>query len=315
MNRKTSQYLRLGILVLAGILFLIFSIYLIGKQKNMFRPVVKINTYFTDVKGLELGNNVRFSGINVGIVSKIELINYTTVKVEMAIDRKVIKYIRSDAKVEISNDGLMGNHILIIHPGSEHVEPVADEGTLLTKTSITTEELLTEAKIILQNTKLITENLIVISNKMNNGQGDFSKLLNENDLSDNIDTISQRLLHLANEMDHITTKISKGKGDISQLINNDHLSKKANSILAKIDSVAVLGMKVADNLQATSLHLNEGKGLIQKLVYDSLMSDNLDTTLMKINESLDETKKAVKTVNDSWILNVFSKKKKEENKK
>ena len=315
MNRKISQYLRLGILVLAGLVFLLGSVYLIGKQQNMFRPVVKINTYFSDVKGLELGNNVRFSGINVGTVSKIELINHAMVRVEMSIDRKIIKFIKKDAQVEISNDGLMGNNILIIHPGTGEEEAVVEGDELLSKTSITTDELLTEAKNILQNSKLITNNLIEISSKLNNGDGDFSMLLNENKVSSNLDLISKRIMHLADEMEEITGKIDHGDGDIGRLLNKDDLTQKANTILARIDSISVLSMKAVENLHDVAVQLKEGDGVVQKLVYDTTMSNKFDTTLLKINESLDEARKAVKTVDDSWILNVFSKKKKEGKKK
>lgn len=311
MSRKNGQYFRLGILVLAGLVFFLFSVYLIGKQQNMFRPVVKVNTYFSDVKGLELGNNIRFSGINVGTVSKIELINYTTVRVEMAIDRKIIKFIRKDAQVEISNDGLMGNNILIIHPGSEAVEAIDEGDELLSKTSITTDELLTEAKSILQNTKIITNDLIEISGKMNNGDGDFSLFLNKKKVSSSIDSISRRIMQLTDEVKQITWKINHGDGDIGKLLNKDDLTQKSNAILIRIDSISVLSMKAIENLHDATVHIKDGEGVIQKLVYDTTMSHKLDTTFLKINESLDEAKKAVKTVEKSWILNVFSKKKKE----
>ena len=314
MKRQTSQYLRLGILVLAGLVFFMVSVYLIGKQQNMFKPVIKITTRFSDVKGLQLGNNVRFSGIDVGTVSGIELIDNKTVRVEMAIDKKLKKFIRKNSMVEISNDGLMGNNILIIHSGSEEEASVEEGDELLSKTSITTDELLTEAKSILQNSKLITNNLIEISTKMNNGNGDFSKLLNENNLSSGIDSISNRLMKLSSDMEQITWKINHGNGDIGKLLNEDDLTRKTSAILNKIDSVSILGLKTVENLHDASLQIKEGNGVVQKLIYDTLTSQKLDTTLLKINGSLDEAKKAVKTVERSWILNIFSKKKKKSEK-
>ena len=53
----------------------VFAIFLIGKQKNLFNPVFKLTTTFNNISGLQVGNNIRFSGINVGTVDNINIIN------------------------------------------------------------------------------------------------------------------------------------------------------------------------------------------------------------------------------------------------
>jgi phospholipid/cholesterol/gamma-HCH transport system substrate-binding protein len=51
---------------------------------------------FQNVSGLEVGNNVLFSGINVGTVSEIQLVTDTSVVVRLLIQRRT-KFIKSDA--------------------------------------------------------------------------------------------------------------------------------------------------------------------------------------------------------------------------
>jgi phospholipid/cholesterol/gamma-HCH transport system substrate-binding protein len=55
---------------------------------------------FQNVSGLEVGNNVLFSGINVGTVSEIQLVTDTSVVVRLLIQRRT-KFIKSDAIASI----------------------------------------------------------------------------------------------------------------------------------------------------------------------------------------------------------------------
>lgn len=48
----------------------------------MFGKTFKLASVFYDVNGLTVGNNVRYSGIDVGTVEKIEIINDSTVSIE-----------------------------------------------------------------------------------------------------------------------------------------------------------------------------------------------------------------------------------------
>ena len=67
--------IRLGLFIIGGLVIFVFAIFLIGKQKNLFNPVFKLTTTFNNISGLQVGNNIRFSGINVGTVDNINIIN------------------------------------------------------------------------------------------------------------------------------------------------------------------------------------------------------------------------------------------------
>lgn len=73
--------IRLGLFVAGGLALFVLAIFIIGKQKNLFDPVFKLTATFYNVSGLQVGNNVRFSGIPVGTVDNIIIINYLTVRV------------------------------------------------------------------------------------------------------------------------------------------------------------------------------------------------------------------------------------------
>ncbi|MDF1518599.1 MAG: MCE family protein, partial [Lutibacter sp.] len=69
MNTHSTKFkVRLGLFVAAGFVLFGIAIFLIGRQKNLFNPVFSLSTTFYNVSGLQVGNNIRFSGINVGTV-------------------------------------------------------------------------------------------------------------------------------------------------------------------------------------------------------------------------------------------------------
>ena len=82
--RNTKKHnIRLGFFVAIGVLLFIISIYYIGTQINFFSKKFQVSGVFTDISGLKVGNNARFSGINVGTVSKVQIINDSLVRVDL----------------------------------------------------------------------------------------------------------------------------------------------------------------------------------------------------------------------------------------
>ena len=75
MNKTINEKLKLGVFVIIGSLLFIVAVYLIGNRQNMFTKTFSISANFNNISGLILGNNVRYSGINVGTVKSIEIIN------------------------------------------------------------------------------------------------------------------------------------------------------------------------------------------------------------------------------------------------
>ena len=118
MEKSVAQKLRLGIFVILGTIIFIMAVYFIGNRQQFFGKTETLKAHFENVNGLQEGNNVRFSGINVGYVKKIEIINDTLINVEMNIDKSAMKFIKKNAVASIASDGLVGNMIVNITPNS-----------------------------------------------------------------------------------------------------------------------------------------------------------------------------------------------------
>jgi phospholipid/cholesterol/gamma-HCH transport system substrate-binding protein len=117
-NHSPQFKARLGIFIAGGIAIFVIAIFIIGKQQNLFNPVFKITTNFYNISGLQVGNNIRFSGIDVGIVDNIKIINDSTVQVDMLVRKDVQQFIKSDSEASIGSEGIIGDKIVIITQGS-----------------------------------------------------------------------------------------------------------------------------------------------------------------------------------------------------
>ena len=87
MSKESGSSWKLGIFVILGLALFVSTIYFVGEQKNIFGNTFHIRAQFKTVSGLKVGNNVRFSGINIGNVNEVELLTDTSVMVDLVIKK------------------------------------------------------------------------------------------------------------------------------------------------------------------------------------------------------------------------------------
>ena len=316
MGKSKNRPLKLGLMVAVGLILFSIAVYYLGSKQNLFSSSVDIKTYFQDVKGLMEGNKVQYSGITVGFVSNIEIVQDTIILVEMSVDKEVARFIRSDSKVEINSDGLMGSKIISIYPGTTGTPSISENDVLQTRESIEFQDVLKEAQTVIQESKKITQSLMEISRKINSGEGDLAALLNDNTLTTRFAQIENEMLQITgetkeviNNTNQIVEKINRGEGDLGRLINDTVITDDLHAAMQNIESITVKTDSVAKELYLFTEELNKGNGIIHRLVYDTEMADNVDTSLVKINRSMDDVVDAANAIEKSWIFNLFSKNK------
>jgi len=194
MNTHTEKFkIRLGLFVLIGFLLFAGTIFIIGKQNYLFDPVFKVSTTFYNVSGLQVGNNVRFSGITVGTVDKIRVINDSTVQVDMIIQQSMQEFIKIDSKVSLGSDGLIGDRILLITHGGAGSTMIQDGQFLVSFEPVETDDILKSVEISALNAEIITKELAEILAKINSGEGTLGRLIQDTTLADNISATIKNL--------------------------------------------------------------------------------------------------------------------------
>ena len=171
MKNTRSQKLRLGFFVILGTILFITGVYLIGQRQNMFKKTFMISAYFQNVNGLQNGNNVRYSGIDIGSVKGITMINDSTIKVDMAIEEKIISHIKKNAIATIGSDGLVGNMIVNIVPGIGIDALISNGDIIETYSKIGADDILSTLSVSSENAALLTSDLLKITTAMIEGKG------------------------------------------------------------------------------------------------------------------------------------------------
>jgi phospholipid/cholesterol/gamma-HCH transport system substrate-binding protein len=194
MDTQTQKFkIRLGLFIAGGLTLFVLAIFIIGKQKNLFSPVFKLTSTFSNVSGLQVGNNIRFSGINVGTVDNISIINDSTVKVNMMIKKDVKQFIKSDCEVAIGSEGLIGDRLLVITQGSSDA-PLVKEGQQLASTEpVELDAIMASLQVTAENAEIISQQLAEIMFKLNSGEGTLGRLIQDTTIAENF---SQTMLNI-----------------------------------------------------------------------------------------------------------------------
>ena len=211
MKKESGFTWKLGMFVIIGLVLFVGTIYFVGKQKNLFGNTFHLKAQFKTVSGLKEGNNVRFSGINIGTVNGIELITDTSVLVDLVIKKDVQKFIKTDAIASIGSDGLMGDKVLTISPGTGNGQTVVNNALINSKSAVEMADVMASLKTSVDNAGIITGQLAEVSYKINNGNGALSKLISDEGFSNSMKSTLTNLQTSSNEFAQFTTNLNDGK--------------------------------------------------------------------------------------------------------
>ena len=262
MDSYTQKFkFRLGLFVAGGLALFVLAIFIIGKQQNLFNPVYKLTTTFSNVSGLQIGNNVRFSGINVGTVGDITIINDTTVKVDLAINKDVWQFIKTDCKVTLGSEGIIGDKLIIITQGSPSAKLLEEGQSLFSIEPIETNAIIAKLDVTATNAEIISHQLSEIAFEINKGHGTITRLIQDSILAVNL---NQTIANL--------NKFSSG------LIGSDVL-------MASLKITAGNAENISHQLAEILNKVNRGEGTLGRLIQDSTIAENLNQTILNLKKS------------------------------
>jgi len=169
---KTQLELKVGIFVFIGLIILTIFILSIGGIKT-WSSGYYININFNFVNGVKIGAPVRFAGVDVGEVKKINLEfipdqNRSNVRLLVWV-RGILK-IPVDSSVWVNTLGLLGEKYIEIMPGKDYLNSVEGNGSMKGVDPLPIHEIFNRAESILHN---LDDGIIKIMNK----EGSLGKLI------------------------------------------------------------------------------------------------------------------------------------------
>lgn len=239
MKTTPGQRIKIGLFTTVGILIIIFAVFFIGNQKSLFSSTIKVSGLFKNVNGLQIGNNVRFAGINIGVVNDIEIMNDTTVKVVLLINTDVKKFIKKDAKMSIGSDGLMGDKLVVVAPGSGAANSEVNDGDQISSVNpVDVDKIIAKLTKIEDNAGDLIDNLSQVVAKVNNGKGSIGRLLNSDKLSKDLEgTVNQAKATMAGVHNTSATLNEDLKAAQHNFLLKGFFKKKQKAAKAKADSI------------------------------------------------------------------------------
>jgi phospholipid/cholesterol/gamma-HCH transport system substrate-binding protein len=314
MEKTASQKINLGLFVIIGLLIFVLAVYFIGSKQNMFGKTNHLETTFTNVNGLQLGNSVRYSGISVGTVRGIEMVNDTTIRVDMIIDKSIFSYIKKDAIATIGSDGLVGNMIINIIPGKGNQPSVESGDEIQSFNRIRTEDMLSTLNITNKNAATLTANLLKITDKMIEGKGTMGSLLNDTLISRDL-AETMRYLKLTTKsasesiikLDQLIVSLDK-KNNVLGVIKDTAVANNLKTTIANLEKSTTEINKVVSNLNATILDIKDGKGTINYLANDPELVQKIDSTMTNINQASIKLNENMEAMRHNFLFSGYFKK-------
>lgn len=287
-----------GLFIIIGLLFLLAGILTIGNLHETFVRKIKVTVLFDDVSGLQAGNNIWFSGVKIGTVSKLNFIGRSQVRVIMKIDEKAVPYIRKDAKVKLSTDGLIGNKILVIYGGTEMAHPVEEGDTLGIEKTFSTEDMMNTFQENNKNFLVISNNLKNMSIKLANGEGTVGKLLKDESLYNSISAATESLKAASLNAQQMVVKLSDfsskldDKGTLAnQLVTDTVVFNSFKKSVLQIQNISDTAKQLVSNLKNASTNPKSPLGVMlhDEKTGTELKSaiTNLETSSKKLDEDLE----------------------------
>ena len=314
MEKTTSQKMRLGLFVIIGLLLFVLAVYFIGDKQKMFGKTNHLKAVFNNVSGLQLGNNVRYSGINVGTVHGIEMINDSTIKVDMLIDKTIFPHIRKNAIATIGSDGLVGNMIINIIPGKEMEAAVNPGDEIQSLSRIRTDDLLNTLGVTNKNAALLTADLLKITQEINQGKGTVGLLIKDSTVANNLKETMRYLKITGQGTSESVTKLNRlistleNKDNVIGFLKDTAIANDMKAVVRNLDQSSTEINKVVSNLNSTITNIKDGKGAMNYLSNNPELVRKIDSTMTNINDASSRLNENMEALKHNFLFRGYFKK-------
>jgi phospholipid/cholesterol/gamma-HCH transport system substrate-binding protein len=308
--------IKLGLLVSTGLVVLILSFYVIGKNHNLFGSGFVLKARFSQLDGLAEGNNVLFSGIQAGTVKNIDIINDTTIEVVLLIDNKIKSYIHENALAAIGTEGLMGNKIVNIMPIKGNSQIVKNGDLLTAQQPFNKEDMLQMLAKTNNNIAAITET--VKGTVLRVDSSDVFKVINDKNLGaslrstfDNINKASARASEMMNGLNQLVVQMKTGKGAAGLILTDTAFAGTLRETLSNIkfasNNTNKLTVRLNDLVNNVNQNLFYGKGSIHSLLRDSVMAEKLSSSMENVRKGTAAFNQNMEALKHNFLLHGYFK--------
>ncbi|MFN8351344.1 MAG: MlaD family protein [Flavobacteriales bacterium] len=307
--------IRLGLFVLAGTAVLVVGLYLLGSKRDLFRRTIQVEAVFQQVGGLRPGNNVRYMGINVGTVERIEILNDTAVRVLLSIREADSEHIRADAVATVGTDGLMGNRLVNLSPGDGSGAPIREGVRLPSSVPLDTDLMLRTLDRTNANLAVITDEVRVLAGKLNQ-PGNAVDLLTDTVLAADLSAALVELRAAAENartatagIDALMGDVRSGKGALGALVSDPASEQQVRALLGNLQHVSDSLQALTNGLGSFARDLNSTSGLAHSLLTDTALAGDVRRTISRLDTGTLLLNEDLRALQRNWLFRRYFKEK------
>lgn len=310
MKSENKRSVIVGIFVFIGIAILVTGVLTLGGQQKKFIQTVHLRAIFDDIGGLQVGNNVWFSGVKIGTVRKINFHGDAQVEVELNVDKKVIDFIRKDSKATLSSDGLIGNKIIVIFGGSTSA-PVVEEGDLLVSVMpLDTDKMMETLQVNNANLVQITNDLKVLTSKLAAGEGIVGAVMTDSVLAENFRVMISNLhqaslssVSMLNDLNIFTAKINQNGNLFNELATDTQMVGELRETMESLKNTAKNSQELTHKLSNIADKFDAEDNAIGMLLNDQVFASELKSAMINADSATFNLNRGMKALEFTWPFN------------
>lgn len=274
----TWAELRVGILVLVGLVIAALAVMTLGGRVGAFTTKYPLYTYMPSVSGLRTGAPVRLAGVDVGSVEEVVFIDAATrdsissrllqaygdslgdrsVMVRFTVEENVQEKVTRSSRAKIGTVGLLGDKYLDLEVGDPRESPLTGGDIVLNDAPIDYEGLIERAAEGVEELVGSLEGTRVIVARINNGEGTLGRLIND-------PALYNEWVELTDRGSTLLESMGSGDGTLPALINDQQLYEQL--------------VRTTNDLQQLTTQIREGQGTLGKLVQDPALYEEIVQTV------------------------------------
>ncbi len=209
METYSGKRVKLGVFVTSALCVALVAIYFVGRKQHLFGTTFRISGIFVDVGGLQVGNNVRFAGVNVGSVEGVSITGNNSVRVDLLIEDDARKFIKKDAVASVGSESMMGNKVVVLSAGSDGEVPIANHDVIHTAVPISFDDILKSLNKTGENAAVISDNLAGLTGTIRTGKGTFGKMFMDKRFASDVSATLGNLKEASSELKDVLESAQK----------------------------------------------------------------------------------------------------------
>ena len=300
----TWDQLKVGVLILVALLILAIAIVKLGQTGNLFGKRYRLVAFIGNASGLKLGGPVTVAGQLSGSIKDIQFLppdvdTTKNLKLIVEVSREVTEQVRRDSRGRIRTQGVLGDKVFDISPGTPGNRILHEGDTIAVDPSTDFETVVQQASGAISSVVGLTNDLKKVTGSVTSGEGTLGQLVTNRSLYDQLNGT----LAATNSL---MARLENPRGTVGRLLNDPALYYSLNRTIASVDTIirqistsnGTVGKLLRDDTlyvhlvnvvtKADSLvsGMSNGNGTMHKLFTDQQLYDELVKTVTELNKVL-----------------------------